>query len=386
MTPPIVIAGTGLAGYTLARELRKIDKTTPVVMLSADDGGFYSKPMLSNAFASGKSAEQLRNSSAAAMAAQLGIEVRPHTRITGIDPAAKQVVTDKGMLAYSSLVLALGADPIRLPLKGDAADTVMSVNDLADYGRFRFAISDKSAGKKRVAILGAGLIGCEFANDLVTGGHEVDVIDLAPQPLGRLLPEAPASALRDALAAAGVRWHLARRTASVTHAEGALRIAFEDGSAVMTDVVLSAVGLTPRTMLARAAGLDANRGIVVDRHLRSSNPDIYALGDCAEVEGLVLPYVMPIMHAARALASTLAGKPQALHYPAMPVMVKTPALATVVCPPPTGAAGLWSTEASATGTQSLFTGSDGRLLGFALTGDAQTHKARLAKDIQPLLA
>ena len=382
MTAPIVIAGSGLAGYTLARELRKLDKETPVVMLSADDGGFYSKPMLSNAFASGKSPEQLLNSSAAAMAAQLAIEVRPHTRISAIDVTAKVVVTDKGSLAYSSLVLALGADPISLPLKGDAAADVLSVNDLADYARFRTAI----AGKKRVAILGAGLIGCEFANDLATGGHEVDVIDLAALPLGRLLPEAPALALRDALAQAGVRWHLGKRTAAIEHDGDALRVVFEDGRTISTDAVLSAVGLVSRTKLASAAGLKTKRGIAVDRNLRASVPDIYALGDCAEVDGLVLPYVMPIMHAARALASTLAGKEQAVRYPAMPVMVKTPALPTVVCPPAMGVTGEWVSESAPGGTQSRFTASSGRLLGFALTGDTQAMKAQLTKEIEPLLA
>jgi rubredoxin-NAD+ reductase len=383
---PIVIAGTGLAGYTLARELRKLDKATPVVMLSADDGGFYLKPMLSNAFASGKSPEQLLNSSAAAMAAQLGVEVRAYTHVSAINPAARQVITDKGALAYASLVLALGADPIRLPLIGDAAGEVMSVNDLADYARFRSAISGKNAGKKRVAILGAGLIGCEFANDLAIGGYAVDVIDIAPQPLGRLLPEAPAQKLRQALAAAGVRWQLGRRTSSIDRVGGALRVSFEDGGAIVADVVLSAVGLAPRTALARAAGLAANRGIAVDRHLRSSAPDIYALGDCAEVEGLVLPYVMPIMQAARALAATLAGSQQAVCYPAMPVMVKTPALATVVCPPPAGAAGIWASESAGPGTQSRFVGADGSLLGFALTGAAQSMKTRFAREIAPLLA
>ncbi len=381
MTAPIVIAGSGLGGYTLARELRKLDKEIPVVMLSADDGGFYSKPMLSNAFAAGKSAEQLLNTSAAAMAAQLGIEVQAHTRISAIDAAAKLVKSDRGPLHYASLILALGADPIRLPLRGDAAGAVLSVNDLGDYARFRAAIK----GKNRVAILGAGLIGCEFANDLAIGGHAVDVIDLAPLPLGRLLPEAPALALREALSAAGVRWHMGRRTAAIEHDGGALRVVFEDGSAIGTDTVLSAVGLVPRTALARAAGLGVKRGIVVDHHLRSSAPDIYALGDCAEVAGLVLPYVMPIMHAARALAATLAGTEQAVRYPAMPVMVKTPALATVVCPPPLGASGNWASTASDGGMQSLFRDKAGRLLGFALSGNAQSDKARLAKELEPLL-
>jgi rubredoxin---NAD+ reductase len=152
------------------------------------------------------------------------------------------------------------------------------------------------------------------------------------------------------------------------------------------DVVLSAIGLKPRITLARAAGLKTNRGIVVSRNLDASAPDVYALGDCAEVEGLVLPFVMPIMHAARALAATLSGKPTAVVYPAMPVLVKTPACPTIVSPPPAGAAGSWSITADDESVKSLFLGADGKLLGFALNGKAAAERGALTQQLPPVIA
>ena len=113
---------------------------------------------------------------------------------------------------------------------------------------------------------------------------------------------------------------------------------------------------------------------------------MFAIGDCAEVAGLVLPFVMPIMHAARALAATLAGKPTAVSYPAMPVLVKTPACPTIVAPPANGAAGEWRIEETADSVQSLFMDASGKLLGFALNGAATAGRARLAQQLPPVLA
>jgi len=375
---PIVIIGSGLAGYTLAREFRKLDRETPLVMLTVDDGAFYSKPMLSNALAAGKMPDQLVNKPVEAMRQELAAEILTRCEVQAIDPKSRTVRHSNGTAAYSRLVLALGADPIRLPLAGDGTAAVMSVNNLEDYARFR----DTIAGRRRVAILGAGLIGCEFANDLASGGYEVDVIDIAPQPLGRLLPPKPAAAIRDALANLGVRWHFGKATQAVERSGDGLVLRLDDGTRVEADVVLSAIGLRPRTELARAAGIEVNRGIVVDRFLRTNDASVHALGDCAEVEGAVLPYVLPIMNAARALAPTLAGRETALHYPAMPVVVKTPALPAVVCPPPAGTTGAWRSEAEPGGIASRFLDPDGRLLGFALTGAAISHKQEMLKAMQ----
>ncbi len=378
---PVVIIGSGLAGYTVAREFRKLDGEAYLVMLSSDHGGFYSKPMLSNAFAQNKDADALLGKSAAQMAEELKLEIRAHARVTAIDVARKQVTVNGETLPYSKLVLAMGADPIRLPLQGDGADAVLSVNDHGDYRRFRAAIE----GKKNIAILGAGLIGCEFANDLAGAGYSVHVIDLAPQVLGRLLPPASATFMQRKLEAAGIVFHLGTTTQQVERAGEGFRMILANGVTLAADAVLSAVGLRPRNTLAESAGIKVNRGIVVNAWLQASDADVYALGDCAEVEGRVLPFVMPIMQAARALAPTLAGTATRLRYPAMPVVVKTPACPAVVSPPDMGAQGEWQIEEVDDGVRALFRGAEGKLLGFALLGTVAAEKNALAAQLPPVM-
>ena len=377
----IVIIGSGLAGYTLIREIRKLDKAAPITLITREPGYFYSKPMLSTALASKKEASQLITTASEGMASQLGIDILAQTDVSAIDTAAQKLQTSAGPISYGKLVLALGADQIRIPLEGNAVSEVLTVNDLEDYEKFRKVI----AGKKKVAILGAGLIGCEFANDLALGGFEIDVIDLAPQVLGRLLPEPAAKALQDKLSEAGVRWHFSTTVQTINRNGDALEMKLANGHSISCDVALSAVGLKPRLDLANAAGIKTGVGIQVNRHLETSSSNIYSLGDCAEVDGLVLPYVMPIMQAARALAPTLLGQVTALNYPAMPVMVKTPALPTVVSPPAKGADGQWKTAVIEGGIEARFETPDGKLLGFALMGTATSQRATLTKELPPIL-
>ncbi|QWD60687.1 NAD(P)/FAD-dependent oxidoreductase [Polynucleobacter sp. MWH-UH35A] len=377
----IVIIGSGLAGYTLIREIRKLDKAVPITLVTREPGYFYSKPMLSTALASKKEAAQLISTPADGMAAQLEMTVIGECDVSSINPSARTIQTNKGEVPYGKLVLALGADQIRLPLQGSAANEVITVNDLEDYARFRTAIT----GKKKIAILGAGLIGCEFANDLVLGGYEVDVIDLASQALGRLLPEVAAQELQGKLSAAGVRWHLSTTVQTIDRQGNSLQVTLANGNSISCDVFLSAVGLKPRVELAKATGINTGVGIQVNRVLETNIENIFSLGDCAEVDGLVLPYVMPIMQAARALALTLIGQTTSLTYPAMPVMVKTPALATVVSPPAKGAQGKWSTTPVEGGLEARFESPDGKLLGFALMGTATAQRSTLTKELPPIL-
>ena len=378
----IVIIGSGLAGYTVIREIRKLNKETPITLVTKEPGYFYSKPMLSTALASKKEAAQLISTPADGMATQLELNILSEADVTAIDSTKQVIQTSKGEIAYCKLVLALGADQIRLPLQGNAANEVLTVNDLEDYAKFRDAI----AGKKKIAILGAGLIGCEFANDLVLGGYEVDVIDLAPQALGRLIPEAAARDLQNKLSDAGVHWHFNTTVQTIDRTNEQLHITLANGTVIVSDVVLSAVGLKPRLDLAKVSGIATGVGIQVNRELETNVPHIYALGDCAEVEGLVLPYVMPIMQAARALAVTLTGQRTALTYPAMPVMVKTPALATIVSPPAKGAAGQWKTNSVEGGLEARFESADGKLLGFVLMGSATAQRGALTKELPAILA
>lgn len=377
---PIVIIGTGLSGYSLAREIRKQDKELPVLMVTADDGFSYSKPMLSTGLTKGKEADELAQATAQAMVDQLNIRVRTHTTVTGIDAEAHEVIIGDERLSYSKLVLAWGADVIHLSIAGDGQEHVFSINDLMDYRRFRDAL----AASQRVAVMGAGLIGCEFANDLLNGGYEVDVIAPSDTVMPGLLPATAADAVKDGLAEAGVRFHLETVVERIDTAESGVQLTLANGETLPADIVISAVGLRPRTDLARAAGLEVNRGICVDRTLETSARDVYALGDCAEVDGHVLLYVLPLMACARALAKTLVSEPTEVKYGAMPVMVKTPCCPTAVCPPPAGAEGQWQVEREGNSVRALFRNDDGQTLGFAVTGDYAIEKQSLAKEMPPL--
>lgn len=391
MSESVVIVGSGLAGYNVARELRKLDAAVPIVVISRDQAGFYSKPMLSNALAGKKTAATLVMKPADKMAAELNARVVASTVVDRVDADRRELTLAGGeVIAYRDLVLATGADPIRLPLQGDAADTVLSVNDLDDFARFAEALDTAAQGGavKRVAILGAGLIGCEFANDLLARGIEPTVLDLADRPLARLLPPQASARLQDKLQAAGARFRFGVGAQALQRGPEGLVLTLSDGSTLQTDLVLSAIGLQPRTALAQQAGAQVARGVVVDRQLATSVPHVYALGDCAEVEGHLLPYVLPLMAQARALAATLSGKPSAVAYPAMPVVVKTPAWPTVVCPPPAGAAGQWLVSETDESVEARFTAIDQpeQLLGFALQGKAVAQRQALAQQVPALLA
>jgi len=382
MTSPVVIIGTGLAGYNLAREFRKLDGETPLLLITADDGRSYSKPMLSTGFAKQKDADGLCMAEPGAMAEQLKAEVRTHTRISGIDPGHKRLWIGEEAVEYRDLVLAWGAQTVQVPIEGDGADWVFPINDLEDYARFRAA----AAGKQRVLILGAGLIGCEFANDMSLGGFQVDVVAPCEQIMPTLLHPAAAAAVQAGLQGLGVRFHLGPVLTRLQQEGDGLEAHLSDGSVIACDLVVSAIGLRPRTDLAAAAGLQINRGVVVDRQLRTSHGNIYALGDCAEVEGINLLYVMPLMACARALAQTLAGNPTTVSYGPMPITVKTPACPLVVSPAPQGREGTWQVEGQGSDLKVLCHAADGQLLGYALTGSAVMEKLALNKQLPALMA
>ena len=382
MADPLVIIGTGLAGYNLAREWRKLDADTHLIMLTQDGGAFYSKPMLSNALTRKKTAAELPMGSAEKMMADLSALILTHTSVTAINNQNKTLTLKTGKTrTYSKLVLALGATAIIFPMQGDAVDDVFTVNDLASYADFRQAI----AGKRHITILGPGLIGCEFANDLLNAGYQVSLIGPSTQPLSRLLPPAASSAIQSALTNEGINWQLGTTCRAIDHHQGRLRLRLENGEQLESDVVLSAVGLRPNSELAKMAGIDVNRAIVVDRYLQTSLDDIYALGDCAEVEGLVLPYVLPLMNSARALAKTLVGEKTAVSYPAMPVVVKTPAHPVVVSTPDAGQKGEWRIDENSDGFMVSFYADLERLLGFSLNAQRDSAKQALNKLLPDVL-
>lgn len=376
---PIIIVGSGMAGYTLAREYRKLNAEQELVMICADDAVNYAKPTLSNALVGNKAPEHIGLGDANKMSTQLNMRIQTHTHVKQIDPAQHTLTLEtngqESTQTYSKLILAVGADPIRLAIAGDGSDDILVVNSLNDYRTFRENL--EKSNDKRVVILGAGLIGCEFANDLQNTGYQATVIDLAQQPLGRLLPTHVASAFQQNLEETGIRFVLGTTVEKVSKLEdGAYAVTLANGQTLVGDVVLSAIGLQPNIALAQAAGIHTSRGVITNTLMETNIANIYALGDCAEVNGMLLPYVMPLMQQARALAKTLSGQSTAVHYPAMPVAVKTPAAPLTVLPAPTGVDVTWETEEFDDGMLAKATDADNTLRGFVLLG-ATASKQRL---------
>ena len=382
--PPLIIIGAGLAGWSVVREFRKLDPITPVLMITADSGDFYAKPSLSNAFAQGRAPAQLVSTEASKMAAAQNVTLLPHTRVTGMDVNAKVVRTAQGEHPYRQLVLATGAQPIRVPLAGDAADQVLSVNSLDDFTTLHARLSaPDGAGPKRLMIMGAGLIGCEFANDLAGAGFKVSVADPSTGPMAALLPPEASAQLKAALSDLGVEWHFGSTVSAVdktaTGVSPALDITLSNGHRVQTDVVLSAIGLRADLTLAQATGLACERGVVVDERLQTSAPHIYALGDGVQYAGgRVMPYVMPIMNAAKALAQTLSGTPTPVVFPLMPVAIKTPAWPLVVAPPSPGTPGQWHVVDAGVWQ---FLDESQAVRGFVLAGSATSRRAEQSKQV-----
>ncbi|QKX18540.1 FAD-dependent oxidoreductase [Microbulbifer sp. YPW1] len=383
---PVVIVGTGLAGYHLAREFRKLDQQTPLIMISADDGAHYSKPQLSTAFHKQRSPEQLVGNSAREMAESLGAQILTFTQVTAIDSATNTLTLQTGTreqrLPYGKLVLALGSDPIEVPVAGAAQGCAFSINDLQDFQRFYTALP----GARSVLVIGGGLIGCEYANDLIQSGFEVHVVEPQAQVLGNLVPEAAGRLVEKSLADAGVQFHLGTTVELLDYADGGIHASLADGRELQVDRVISAIGVRPRIALASRNGIHTARGIVTDRYLATSAESIYALGDCAEVDGHNLCYVAPLLAGARALAQTLAGSPTPVRYGNMPVSIKTTLCPVTTSPPPRDAEGEWQYERNDTqGVAARFIDRNGRLLGFSLAGDASKQAAALSEQTVPVM-
>ncbi len=315
MKMPLVIIGSGHAGYTLARAFRQHDTSTPVVVLTEDGGEYYSKPQLSHGFGHQTSAAQLIQNSATGMAAELKIMVRPHTQVTAIDFAAQKITAGAAQIPYSDLVLAVGAKPFVPPIEGDGAQDILTLNNLEQYRRY-FDTLNRS---EHVLVIGGGLVGTEIAHDIAQH-KRVTLVDIGSRLLERLVPEPVSQRLHSVMDQ--VTLHFGTVVARIDKMAKGYSVTMADGVKLTVDAIICTAGLKPRLDL--TAGLEIQRGIVVDSYLRTSQAHVYALGDCAEIEGQILPYLQPITLSANALASTLAGKPTPVHFGPLPVAVKTP--------------------------------------------------------------
>lgn len=372
MNKGIVIVGSGLAGYGLLRELRHFDSTTPVTVLTADDGAAYCKSTLSAGLAQNRSPADLVVATAEQMAFRHHARVLAYTRVERIDRAERVVHTNQGPIPWRQLVLATGAEALRPNLRGTGAGRVLTVASLSDYAYLRAEL----AGRRRVTLLGGALWGCEFADALARAGYEVNLFEAAPRLLGGALPGLCAERLARALEVSGVGVHLESGIQRVDREVGGLKVFPFAGEPFLTDLVLATLGARPRVDLARAAGLAVGRGIQVGKDLRSADPRIFAVGECAEVQGRVLSLPADIEAAAHSLAAVLAGRPGHLQWQPRVMTLTLPSCPVVLCEPP-AVAGEWHERADRGGVRAIFTDLRGELRGFALLGKAVAERDSL---------
>ncbi|PMH44819.1 NADH:flavorubredoxin oxidoreductase [Vibrio sp. 10N.286.49.B3] len=320
MNAPLIIVGSGFAAYQLVKALRRKKSDLPIALFTTGCGDEYNKPDISHVFTRQQNADELISQSAADFASQHQVELFTHTRVENIDAQAKKITANGVEYPYSSLVIATGANTFVPELKGDGAQEIITLNSLDEYRQSQQRIAEASS----LLIMGGGLIGTELALDLATSGKRVYILEPGSRLMESILPDFVSTQLEKQLRQEGVSVECLSYATELNHANGALEVISNKGLSYQVDGVISAAGLRPNIQLAAQAGLSVNRGIVVDSQLRTSAPDVYALGDCAEINGKVMAYLQPIVLSANALASTLLGQESSLTMPAMMVKVKTP--------------------------------------------------------------
>jgi NADPH-dependent 2,4-dienoyl-CoA reductase/sulfur reductase-like enzyme/nitrite reductase/ring-hydroxylating ferredoxin subunit len=270
----VVIVGAGAAGNACAEMLRREGYGGAVTMLGAEPTMPVDRPNLSKDYLAGNAPEEWMTLRGEDFYRDRDVEVLLGARVKRLDLAGKHIVLEDGATrAYGALVLATGADPLRLPLPGADPARVFTLRTLADSR----AIIARAASAKRVVILGAGFIGLEVAASLRARGLEVDVVAPESVPLANRLGDALGAFVLKVHEEHGVRFHLGTKAKSA----GPEHVELENGERLAADFVVAGAGVRPEVALAEQAGLALDRGIAVDEYLRTSAPDIWAAGDAA---------------------------------------------------------------------------------------------------------
>ena len=320
MSDGIVIIGSGFAARQLVKNIRKQDTHIPLTLIAADSMDEYNKPDLSHVVSRGQRADDLTLQTAGEFAEQYHLRLFPYTWVSDLDAAAKVVKSQDREWRYDKLVLATGAAPFIPPVPGH--ELMLTLNSQREYGAAQSQLHDA----QRVLIVGGGLIGCELAMDFCRAGKAVTVVDNSASVLSALMPPEVSSRLQHRLTDMGVHLMLKTQLEGLEQTADGIRVSLDRQRSVTVDAVVAAAGLRPETALARPAGLMIRRGVVVNSRLQTSDPAIYALGDCAEINGSVLPFLQPILLSAMCLAKNLLSQANELTLPPMLVKVKTPDL------------------------------------------------------------
>ncbi len=294
----VVVVGAGPAGARCADCLAK--GGAAVTLVGAEPTHPYNRVALSQ-FLAGDLDEAALTTHPPAHLDERRIGWRPDTRVDSLDRGARQAVLHSGeRIAYDALVLATGANPVRLPLPGADRPGVLMYRTLGDVQQM---IAHAAAGGDAV-VIGGGLLGLEAAAGLARRGMSVTVLHAVDRLMERQLDDGAARLLQRRLAGLGIAVITQARTVSIE--EDAVLLA--DGTRIPARIVVMAVGIRPHAELARAAGLPVNRGVLVDDAMRTADPAIHAIGECAEHGGQCVGLVAPSFAQAEVAAAAILGQ------------------------------------------------------------------------------
>ncbi len=306
MTQKLVVIGAGMASGRVLEHLFEADAGYDVTLFNAEARGNYNRIMLSPVLSGEKTYDEIVTHDADWYEAN-GVTCRFGEHVTAIDREAKTVTGQNGTVAYDKLLIATGSAPFIIPVQGNDLPGVITYRDLDDTN----AMIDAAAKGGKAVVIGGGLLGLEAAAGLAERGMEVTVLHLMSHLMERQLDESAGFLLRRDLQNKGVRIICQASTAAIlgeTHVEGVM---LEDNTGLEADLVVMAVGIRPETRLATDAGLEVARGIEVNAQMQTSDPDIYAVGECVEFDGHLFGLVAPLYDQAKVVADSLVDEPNA---------------------------------------------------------------------------
>lgn len=366
----IVIIGAGLAGWHVIDAIRSKDKDIPITLVTSDSGDRYHKPMLTMAISQNKSASDLVRATGEAAAKSANITLLASTQVSDIDAKAQQLYlvsatrsdpanTNYTTIYYDKLVLAMGAHPI-FP-KSLPEDLVWHVNHIERFGQLQEKLA---TGSQHVAIVGAGMVGTEIAEDLLKAGHKVTLVDLNAAPLAQMLPAKATARIAKAIQSQGIQFLGGYQVTNVIrNQDNKLEVSYQPLAAdnkgdqstetsindnpLIVDHVIASTGLVVDDKLPAAAGIEFNprTGIVVDASTLSTNTaNIYAIGDCMSIDGVPCRYVAPLRAQAATIADDILGhEHEGYAHKPPPIRLKNKAISVMVTGVPQ-AQGNWQVQ------------------------------------------
>ncbi len=308
--PRLVVIGNGMAGVRMVEELlARAPDAYAISIYGAEPHGNYNRIMLSPVLAGEKKLADIVTHEPS-WYAERGIVLHRGDPVASIDLAQRRVTARSGQSEpYDRLVLATGSRPFILPVPGKDLPGVVSFRDIADVE----SMIDSSTRHRRAVVIGGGLLGLEAANGLARRGMVVTVVHLMDFLMERQLDRVAANLLQASLEEKGLRFKLSAATAEIAGAGRAEEVVFKDGSRVPADLVVMAAGIIPDAALARASGLACERGVVVDDTMRTSDPHVFAVGECAQHRKVCYGLVAPLFEQGKVVAAQLAGDADALY-------------------------------------------------------------------------